>query len=131
MQRALVRMLLCATWAALSLSPAGAQTRSIEVVSSPPDLVTTPGVLVRVQGADLHPVGWASNDTLITPFYQNEDGDWFGWIGLSALLNHTRRKIFPFLRDRRTPPADFAFGLIVPAPAQPLYDGPRPPPADC
>src|ERR1051325_1007290 len=131
MQRALVRMLLCATWAALSLSPAGAQTRSIEVVSSPPDLVTTPGVLVRVQGADLHPVGWASNDTLITPFYQNEDGDWFGWIGLLDLLKPDPQQIMSVVPDPRSPTAEFDFTVNVHAPDQPLYDGPRPPAAEC
>src|SRR5712691_2860327 len=103
MQRASVRLAWLSAAAALWAYPALAQTRAAEVVSSPPQFVTTPGVLVRVRGADIHPVGWASNDTLITPFYQNEDGDWFGWIGLMDLLLPDPDQILTVAPDPRNP----------------------------
>ena len=53
---------------------ASAQAVNVEVISSPSDLVSPPDVLVRVSGTTTRPEGWASNDTLITPFYQAKDG---------------------------------------------------------
>jgi hypothetical protein len=115
----------------LATDAALAQARSVEVVSSPPHLVTTPGVLVRVRGAGASPVGWASNDTLITPFYQNEDGDWFGWIGLMDLLLPDPVQLLFVVPDWRNPMAEIQLSIAVHAPGQPLFAGPRPPLAPC
>jgi hypothetical protein len=117
--------------AALAPNAAPAQTRTVEVVSSPPELVTIPGVLVRVRGADIDPIGWASNDTLITPFYQNEDGDWFGWIGLMDRLLEDPHQILTVVPDPRNPTAELNFSIAVHTPDQPLFPGPRPPAAPC
>jgi hypothetical protein len=121
---------LCLGAAVLSPHAALAQ-RSIEVVSSPPNLVTTPGVLVRVRGVTSPPVGWASNDTLITPFYANEDGDWFGWIGLMDLLKPDPLQRIFVVPDARAPMAEFELIISVFSPDQPLFAGPRPAPAPC
>src|SRR5262245_12031276 len=130
MQQALAAL---AVWFSVTLlSVTGqAQTRTVEVVSSPPDLVTTPGVLVRIRGAGTNPVGWASNDTLITPFYQNEDGDWFGWIGLMDLLLPDPDQIIFVVPDWRNPTAEVQLRIAVHAPEEPLFAGPRPPTAPC
>ncbi len=118
--------------AALAATPVVAQQpRSIEVVSSPANLVTTPGVLVRVRGVTSPPIGWASNDTLITPFYANEDGDWFGWIGLMDLLKPDPVQIISVVPDQRSPMAQVDLIISVFAPEQPLFPGPRPAPVPC
>jgi hypothetical protein len=132
MQRTSVWMAVgLAVVATLATQPGATQTRTVEVVSSPPHLVTTPGVLVRVRGAGTNPVGWASNDTLITPFYQDEEGDWFGWIGLMDLLLPDPNQLLFVVPDWRNPNAEVQLSIAVHAPDQRLFTGPRPPPAPC
>jgi hypothetical protein len=110
---------------------AWAQGFAIDVVSSPPEYVTTPGVLVRVRGPAANPVGWASNDTLITPFYPNEDGEWFGWIGLMDLLKPDPVQYIYVVPDWRNPTSEIRLTISVHSPDQPVFAGPRPPAAPC
>jgi len=115
---------------ALGSCPALAQNATVDVVSSPPDLVTSGGVLIRVRGTDLRPEGWASNDTLITPFFQREDGDWYGLIGLMDLLI-PGENLLNVIPGTIQPQQVITFTVTVHNPDEPLFAGPRPAPAAC
>ena len=124
---AALTLALCA--AMCGAGAAQAET-TVDVVSSPALYVTSPGVLVEVHGTDIHPEGWASNDTLVTPFYQAADGDWFGLIGQMDYLI-PGPNLITVVPDVKNPTQSVTLTIFVHDPASPLYPGPRPAPAPC
>ena len=119
-----------AALAVTGLARAAAQTAIVDVVSSPPDLVTGQDVVVRVRGDGLNPIGFASNATLPTPFRQDEHGDWFGRIGLTDHLI-PGDNIISVLPNVADPLREVTLTITVHGQDEPLFDGPRPGPAAC